>query len=204
MNHIWAVPAILALIIGLANHARGRGTLLGGRVACAAYGGIGIGLCAFLIGFEPLRAIATSLSTSLGLYNWLCWGWGLYFAAFHGVWKLDEEDISWIDNICLWLVPFVQEERHWTNYARGMLGMALRGLYLLPMFFLIDPLHGLTSLHVWWLGLFGPVQGLIYAVNRIGGIWKREGTALPELLMGMTIGALAGTALVLIVLTQGT
>lgn len=188
-----AIP-LLAILLGLANHARGRGTLIGGRWMCAACGGIGIGLVAALIGFEPLRAAGIAVSNTFGLYNWLMWGWGLYFAAFTGQWS-HEKEIGWIDYICLRLVPFVTSDKHWTNYVRGWLGMTLRGLYLIPMFMLFDPLGGKVIDPVWWIGIVGLLQGSVYSVNRLGNL-ARLGTAWPELLMGALIGAASGCALV--------
>lgn len=195
----WAVIPLLAIVYGLANHARGRGTLIGGRVACAAYGGISFALAALLVGFDPERAAIAAVSNTLGFYNWLVWGWGLYFAAFTGQWKEGEKEIGWIDHFCLWVFPFVTADRHWTNYARGTLGMALRGLYLIPLFLLIDPAGEHIISSYWWLALFGPLQGAIYAANRIAGAWIKEGTAWPELITGSMIGALSGTALWMIV-----
>lgn len=195
----WAAIPLLAIILGLANHARGRGTLIGGRWACAAIGGICIALVAILLGFPLERAVVVGVANTLGFYNWLVWGWGLYFAAFTGTWAQGETEVPWIDKFCLWFFPFVTADRHWTNYARGTLGMALRGVYLLPMFALVDPAGESIISPYWWLGLFGPLQGAIYAANRIAGVWKTEGTAWPELITGMLVGALSGTALWMIV-----
>lgn len=195
---MWPAIPLLALLLGLANHDRGRGTLPGGRIACAVIGGGGIGLTAALMGFPLQHAAAIAGATTLGFYNWLVWGWGLYFAAFTGTWKKDEEEIGWIDSVCMHFVPFVTESRHSSNYLRGWLGMTLRGLYLIPMFLLFDPLHGFTPNAVWLLGLLGPLQGVIYAANRIANIWQKEGTAYPELVMGALIGALSGAALVIL------
>jgi hypothetical protein len=150
------------------------------------------------MGFDPLRAAVMGVANIFGFYNWLCWGWGLYFAAFTGQWKKDEEEISWIDDICLWLVPFQTAEKHASNYLRGWIGMTLRGVYLMPMFLLFDPLGEHAISPVWWLGFVGLMQGLIYSANRIGKVWQREGTAWPELLCGMLVGAASGTALLLL------
>lgn len=193
----WAIIPLLALLLGLANHDRGRGVLMGGRWMCAIIGGLGIGFGALLLGFEPLRALATAFSTTLGFYNWLVWGWGLYFAAFTWQWHSDETEVSWIDHVVLFLVPWKTDSVHWTNGLRGALGMALRGLYLIPMFLLIDPIHLFTLNHVWWLGLLGPIQGVLYAANHLK-IFEGNGTAYPELAMGMFIGALSGMALYLL------
>ena len=191
---IWPAIPLLAIVFGLANHARGRGTLIGGRWACAAYGGVSIGLVAVLLGFDVWRSLAISAATTLGFYNWLVWGWGLYFAAFTGKWPYGLKEIPWIDSVCFWLIPWRTGFAHWTNYVRGWIGMTLRGLYLIPMFILFDPLGGITP--IWFFGIIGVLQGFIYSAARIGGVWRDTGTALPELLIGLLIGATAGGALI--------
>lgn len=198
MENFWAAIPLLAIVFGLANHDRGRGTLPGGRIACALYGGISTGLVGALLGLPLAHAAGIAVAVSLGFFNWLVWGWGLYFSAFHGLWNKDEKEIGWIDYICLKLVPFVTSAKHKTNYIRGWIGMTLRGLYLIPMFIVFDPFALFTPNAVWLLGIFGLLQGTVYAANRLSETMYSEGTAYPELIMGLLIGALSGTALLLI------
>lgn len=194
----WAALPLLALLFGLANHSRGRGMLPGGRVACAVACGIATGCVASLVGF-PLRHAATvAVVITLGTYNWLLWGWGLYFAAFTWRWTEGEKEVGWIDTVCLKLVPFRTADVHWTNGLRGVIGMALRGIYLIPMFLLLIPFCPIMWKSIWWLGLLGSVQGVIYAANRISNLYARAGTAYPELVVGMFVGTLSGFAVALL------
>lgn len=163
------------------NRIRGGGVvqLSGGRTAACA----GMGAAAGLL---TLR-LDVAFITAGGLYLWAVLGWGLYFAAVTGQWRRGEVEIRIIDHLGLWLVPFVTETQHKSNYRRGIICFGTRALALsLPMFALLTwrgydyallcwPLFGLQGV-VYWLfrGEFNrgidPIQHAEYAWGAAMGI----------------------------------
>lgn len=101
------------------------------------------------VGFSWHNAVVVFAGFAL----WASFGWGKYFASFHGRYDPNEKEIAWIDWVGKKVFPYDGEKL--TNHFRGILCMGLRGLYLYPMFVLIGyPL----------LGLLMFLQGAIYGI----------------------------------------
>jgi len=192
------VFTIMATAFCIANYLRGRGedapVKIGGRWGCVAIMGIATALCSWLMSYSSKDIAINGLNGVFGMYFFLVWGWGLYFASFTWQWRVGEEEIPWIDWVALKLVPFVTADVHWTNGLRGTIAFSIRALYLVLLFAIFSFSAWKYS---WSLLVFALLTGVIYASNRLGGMWKKYGTAVPEAITGLLLGVLAATALVL-------
>ena len=122
------------------------------------------GAAALALGYSFENIFRLMITLAAGTAFWLVWGWGLYFSAFHGIWKQDEKEIGWIDWLGKKLVPWQAMTDYRRNRRRGTICMALRGLYIAPMFAVLAWQMGHPA---WgWLGLIGLAQGAAYGVMR--------------------------------------
>ena len=125
----------------------------------------------------------------IGLVFWFIWGWGKYFAAFHGRDNPSEQEVRWIDRLGYAVFPYQFSQWNFIapgtalNRKRGLLMMTLRGLYLLPLFAV---LAGYCSPHAWWVCFAVLLQGPIYALMRY--LPERNAVEVAEVLQGMLIG----------------
>ena len=92
----------------------------------------------------------------LGIWIWAIPGWGRYFASLHGRDTRKEEEIRFIDRIGIAVFP---DGDYWSNRKRGTLEMALRGLFLCPLFVVLSVMAWKWS----FLLTFGSLlQGPVY------------------------------------------
>lgn len=181
---------ILAIVFATINYIRGRGYIPAyEHVVASVAWGAAAAIAAALHDYSIPYTVAVFLAVTIGMLIWMIgvikgWGgWGLYFAAWTWTWNPDDHEVSPIDWIGFKLVPFRTAAEHWTNGLRGTICMSLRGLYITPLFFMLDLLP---------LGFFiGLAQGPVYAVMR----WlapANKGTAYAEptiaALIGLTVG----------------
>lgn len=122
-------------------------------------------------------------AVAAGMFLWSLPGWGKYFSAFHGRDDLAEKEVGWIDRLGYAVYPpSVSMAR---NRRRGTLCMALRGLYLYPMFValavVVDPLAAL-------IGLGSLLQGFAYGIMR--NVPERYAVTGAELTFGAIMGAM--------------
>lgn len=128
------------------------------HVTASILWGLTAGAAACLLPYSWSFVIAIALVTGLGMFAWVVSGWGLYFGSFDWTWHFLETEIKWIDAIGYWTVPFVTNDTHWTNGLRGVICMSLRGLYILPLFFMLQMLP--------WGIAIGLSQGIAYGSMR--------------------------------------
>lgn len=160
------------------NRVRGGGIIATGNriLSSLALGG----LYALLTGSALAGIIVAS-----GFYIWALPGWGLYFAAGHGKWPKNQKEIGFIDAIGLKLIPFKKASKHWTNYARGIICMGLRGgIFSLPLFAGLSYLYGIQALLLWPIFF---LQGLAYF---IAAKLDEEFVMVAELIWGGVIGVI--------------
>jgi len=134
------------------------------------------------------------LVTWLGIWLWSVLGWGKYYSAFTGEYNYKEKEFILADKV----TDYLYLKRIWSDYSVGMIGMAIRGLLILPLFVALSLIVG-NSLVVLYGVLCGFLQGLCYAaprpfygrIKRIidnGGKTWNFAISLAELLMGLNIG----------------
>lgn len=203
----WAI--ICAALFSYFNYIRGRGFIkydptpgvegdekgstLNRILACLGFT-FASGFAAAMLGYSQSETIWVMGGSAPLWFFSIVFGWGLYFAAFHGRWMPgSKKHTQWITKIGLWLIPFTRVNDLPRNRARGMLCMALRGLaYSLPVFAWIACTATPWALVVWPCML---LQGLIYWLNKYDN--ERHGTAYPEIASGALWGFLIGICLVL-------
>lgn len=176
----------LGLFFAGINYIRGRGLIpKAGHVIASLLWAV-VTLCvSTIIGYPGSYAISIGAVTFIGMLIWQIglwkgWGgWGLYFASWTWVWNPNQAEVPPIDWIGLKLVPFKTMAPHWTNGLRGTICMGLRGLYILPLFYLLQ---------MFTIGVFiGLAQGLVYGSMR----WlapEGKGTEYAEPVYGFLIG----------------
>lgn len=156
------IPAIItSALFGIINYVRGRGMIpYAGHVVASLAWGLVVAAISPLYGFPLHYSIAIGITTFIGMLIWMVgvvpgWGgWGLYFASWTWVWNPNEKEVKPIDWIGKKLVPFKTMAPHWTNGLRGTICMGLRGLYITPLFFMLEALP---------LGIaVGLMQGIVY------------------------------------------
>lgn len=171
----------LIISFALINYIRGRGLIPGNQhVTASGMWAFAAGGGAWMYGYDYSYICAVILLTFLGMLIWVVRGWGLYFSSFHGRWKRDETEVEWIDKIGMKLVPFISEGHLPSNRKRGLICMSLRGLYVVPYFWLIgQPLLGVV---------IGLLQGPSYGVMRYLK-YPDKGAVYAEPLIASIIGA---------------
>lgn len=185
---------LLAVTWAAINYVRGRGYLPAEHIlaplAWAATGSLFIGLHGASMDEWGLSYVAIFFGTLL----WLVPPWGLFFSAYHGRWERWNPNatnwmIKWIVDLGYWLVPFVGTTDLPSNRERGTLCMALRGLYILPLFIMLGVL---LDPRIAVCGFIGLLQGPAYGVMRyLPNI--EQGTQYAEpltmFIYGLTFGA---------------
>lgn len=156
---------IVAALFAVINYVRGRGYLPFAEHIVAPFLWAFVATnAAHFLGYTPAYEAAIFTVVFGGLIVWMIgvwkgWGgWGLYFASWTWIWNANDHEVPPIDWIGLKLVPFKTMAPHWTNGLRGTICMALRGLYITPLFFMLDLLP--------WGIIIGLSQGLVYGSMR--------------------------------------
>jgi len=157
---------IYIALMGAINTWRGRGYVPNSRYYAMALWGLLTGAVVHYLGiFDWQSSALVTLIVVAGSYVWLEQPWGQGFAAYTGVWEPRPNTVHWIENICLKLYPYpgagLPDPK---AYARGTLFMALRGLYIIPLFLGLAVFLG--SPFVALLGLVGLMQGPSYGIMR--------------------------------------
>jgi hypothetical protein len=179
--------AILVVAYALLNRARGNGlfemtasTLASRAVALSLMAGTSAYACS-CTDSESVAIYAIVIS---GMIFWCVWGWGKYCSAYHGRDNSKEQEIWWIDRLgYLFWPPSISTA---TNRVRGTFCMALRGMYLYPMFIAFSAMQGSTWPLLVGMGclLQGPVYGLMRYVP------ERYAAMSAEMLWGACIAVL--------------
>jgi hypothetical protein len=157
---------IYAILMGAINTWRGRGYVASGRViAMVLWTLLSIWAAGAVGGYSWPHNLYLGLLIGAGIIYWLEHPWGQGFAAYTGVWEPRPNTVHWIENICLKVFPYPgQGKPDPKAYVRGTLFMALRGLYIAPLFVALAivlqcPLIALA-------GLVGLMQGVAYGAMR--------------------------------------
>jgi hypothetical protein len=158
---------MLSLYFAALNRARGGewGKPYTSRGITSALCGVGAGLYAM--------SWQVGCIVTIGMWFWCVFGWGDYFDFS----QLRNNEISIIDKVVY--VIFSPSQ-----YA-DMLAMALRGMFIYPMFAALA-VYGYTG--AWVYGFVGLLQGIIYWVSyRL--FYGRDYVAFAELITGAVLGA---------------
>jgi hypothetical protein len=149
------IEALIIGIFGLINRLRGSDVPLTNKVITSL-------VCGVIMGIYAENWVIFSI-VSIGIYIWAVFGWGKYFAAFHGRYNVNEKEFYPADLVAdkLYLKGKLN-----ANDA-GMVGMAIRALLALPMFI------GLGI----YLNSYLPLYGLLMALQ---GVIYRDMKYLPE------------------------
>lgn len=176
------------LMLALAAINRLRGSGLSNRCVVSLLAGASCALADLWVRGDLSHAGAVFLIVALGFAFWTIFGWGNYFAAFHGRYSQIESEIPWIDRLGEKVFPF--DGNRDTNLNRGAFCMALRGLYFYPTFI---ALSFVTTPWALAIGLLCILQGAAYGAMR----WAEEPDAVSgaEWLTGALFGALLASAL---------
>jgi hypothetical protein len=160
---------VMILVFGVLNRLRGWewGKPYTSKGMTSAVSGAVAGGCAFWLGYGPVVSGLIAMVVFLGVWIWSIRGWGRFFSSFGGHDTRHEQESAWIDRMGIAVFP---EGDYWSNRKRGTLEMALRGLYLVPLFLVL-------SVCAWkWsvlLGLGGLLQGPVYfATGIVPETWR--------------------------------
>jgi len=139
---------LVVLIFGMLHAARGQSAFPFGKMIPRILWGAVSAYWAWFCGADWM--IAVVLGLSIGAFYWLgtMRAWGLYFAAFTGLWDTRYKGAQWITEIGLRCVPWVSETHYPSNRLRGLLCMTLRATYLLPMVVLPIIILWLRAYHI--------------------------------------------------------
>jgi hypothetical protein len=213
---LWPSFIFLSIALGLIwagiGYVRDRGMIprAGHVVAAIAWALTGYGYSA-LVGYDLTHTILITCSIFLGMLVWqigllpkplsqmvgLTGGWGLYFSAYHGIWQEHEVECRAIDWVGKKVYPFTTSFDLGRNRARGTLCMALRGLYIAGLFFLLA--YAIDDIDVAWVSLVGILQGFAFGIMRNLPRWGRyigEGTMWAAPLIAFIYGTTTGLVLV--------
>lgn len=173
------------------NGFRGRGLVPGGRILACLGVGVAFGLLAWGDDTSFGRSALLGGVTALGVYFWAVWPWGTGFMAVTGRDARTGTTSPRLTRLTEALcgtppAPTPVQARHF-----GLVFMALRGLYLYPLF------AALACLVTPWAlpaGLGGALQGACY---RLVGCFPESprSVACAELLFGAVIGLLLALTL---------
>jgi hypothetical protein len=149
---------IMVLALAALNRLRGWdwGKPYTSKGVTSALSGAVAGGIAFWLGYAPVVSGLIGLIVFLGLWIWSIPGWGRYFSSFGGHDTRREQEITWIDRIG---VAVFSDGDYWSNRKRGTLEMALRGLFLCPLFVVLSVMAWKWS---FLLTLGSLLQGPVY------------------------------------------
>jgi hypothetical protein len=170
---------VMILAFAALNRLRGSDVPFTSKGITSAVSGLTAGACAFWLGYGPVVAGLIGVVVFLGIFIWSIPGWGRFFSSFHGRDTRKEEEIRFIDRIGIAVFPHGD---YWSNRKRGTLEMALRGLFLCPLFLVLGV--------VTWAGL---LQGPVYFSSGIlPEPWR---VAFSEALWGGAMGLMVWLSL---------
>lgn len=167
-----------------------------GRIGKRAYFFLAGGTLAALIrifayGDDLVMGTITCAIIWLGAWGWAAPGWGRGFLAFHDAsWErvYKEAEIPLLDHIAAAIAYPYGDQGYNVRIARihGMIWMALRGLFALPLFAMLGFLYGDWTIFAAGFGMAG--MGPIYGAMR----WVKPGYELHvgEALTGALLGGL--------------